>query len=160
MFEKLESVGEAFRNYFKKDENEDERSSVKKLVEFQEAEKEYKPTEEQKKISQIEDVEGTESIKQILERESAKKEEEGKEKDLDDKLADIEKVLSKFGEQTPLGSSSQMPFEATSTIELNRPIDFRKETAKDYLGSVISQPTSQEDRIKLLYANLRKQGLI
>ena len=159
MFEKLESVGEAFRNYFKKDKEEDERSSVKKLVEFQEAEKEYKPTEEQQKISQIEDTGETESIKQILERESAKKEEEGKEKDLDEKLADIEKVLGKFSEQTPLGSTS-MPFDRTSIVELNKPIDFSKEIAKDYLGSVISQPTSQEDRIKLLYANLRKQGLI
>jgi len=159
MFEKLESVGEAFRNYFKKDKEEDERSSVKKLVEFQEAEKEYKPTEEKQKISQIEDTDETESIKQILERESAKKEEEGKEKDLDEKLADIEKVLGKFSEQTPLGSTS-MPFDRTSIVELNKPIDFSKDIAKDYLGSVISQPTSQGDRIELLYANLRKQGLI
>ena len=159
MFEKLESVGEAFRNYFKKDKEEDERSSVKKLVEFQEAEKEYKPTEEQQKISQIEDTGETESIKQILERESAKKEEEGKEKDLDEKLADIEKVLGKFGEQTPLGSTS-MPFDRTSIVELNKPIDFSKDIAKNYLGSVVSQPTSQGDRIELLYANLRKQGLI
>ena len=159
MFEKLESVGEAFRNYFKKDKEEDERSSVKKLVEFQEAEKEYKPTKEQQKISQIEDTGETESIKQILERESAKKEEEGKEKDLDEKLADIEKVLGKFSEQTPLGSTS-MPFDRTSIVELNKPIDFSKDIAKDYLASVISQPTSQGDRIELLYANLRKQGLI
>ena len=159
MFEKLESVGEAFRNYFKKDKEEDERSSVKKLVEFQEAEKEYKPTEEQQKISQIEDTGETESIKQILERESAKKEEEGKEKDLDEKLADIEKVLGKFSEQTPLGSTS-MPFDRTSIVELNKPIDFSKDIAKNYLGSVVSQPTSQGDRIELLYANLRKQGLI
>jgi len=159
MFEKLESVGEAFRNYFKKDKEEDERSSVKKLNEFQEAEKEYKPTEEQIKIGETEDTGETESIKQILERESAKKEEEGKEKDLDEKLADIEKVLGKFSEQTPLGSTS-MPFDRTSIIELNKPIDFSRDIAKDYLGSVISQPTSQEDRIKLLYANLRKQGLI
>jgi len=159
MFEKLESVGEAFRNYFKKDKEEDERSSVKKLNEFQEAEKEYKPTEEQIKIGETEDTGETESIKQILERESAKKEEEVKEKDLDEKLADIEKVLGKFSEQTPLGSTS-MPFDRTSIIELNKPIDFSRDIAKDYLGSVISQPTSQEDRIKLLYANLRKQGLI
>jgi len=159
MFEKLESVGEAFRNYFKKDKEEDERSSVKKLNEFQEAEKEYKPTEEQQKISQIEDTGETESIKQILERESAKKEEEGKEKDLDEKLADIEKVLGKFSEQTPLGSTS-MPFDRTSIVELNKPMDFSKDIAKNYLGSIISQPTSQGDRIELLYANLRKQGLI
>jgi len=37
---------------------------------------------------------------------------------------------------------------------------FSKDIAKNYLGSIISQPTSQGDRIELLYANLRKQGLI
>lgn len=160
MFEKLESVGEAFRNYFKKDKEEDERSSVKKLNEFQEAEKEYKPTEEQQKISQIEDTGETESIKQILERESAKKEEEGKEKDLDEKLADIEKVLSTFGEQESLGGGATMPFDKTMSINLNRPVDFQKEIAKDYLSPAIAQPTSQKDRIALLYESLRKQNLI
>jgi hypothetical protein len=159
MFEKLESVGEAFRNYFKKDKEEDKRNTVEKVYEFEEAKEKYKPTEQQQKVGQTEDY-GTESIKEILKTESAKKEEEGKSKDLDEKLSDIEKVLEKFSEQTPLGSGSQMPFEATTTIDLNRPIDFRKETAKEYVSPVISQPTSQDDRIKLLYANLRKQGLI
>jgi len=160
MFEKLESVGEAFRNYFKKDKEEDERSSVKKLVEFQEAEKEYKPTEEQQKISQIEDTGETESIKQILERESAKKEEEGKEKQLDEKLADIEKVLDKFSEQTPLGTG-QSPFRDTvSSLDLNKPIDFQKIMATDYVKPFITQQSSSpKDRIALLYEELKKQGL-
>ena len=159
MFEKLESVGEALRNIFSKKEDEDTRSTGTKIYETEEAKEEYKPTEEQIKLGETEDIGETESIKEILQKESAKKEEEGKEKDLDEKLADIEKVLGKFSEQTPLGSTS-MPFDKTSTIDLNRPIDFRKETAKDYLGPVISQPSSQKDRIALLYESLRKQNLI
>ena len=159
MFEKLESVGEALRNIFSKKEDEDTRSTGTKIYETEEAKKEYKPTEEQIKLGKTEDIGETESIKEILQKESAKKEKEGKEKDLDEKLADIEKVLSTFGEQAPLGSTS-MPFDKTSTIDLNTPIDFRKETAKDYLGPVISQPSSQKDRIALLYENLRKQNLI
>ena len=159
MFEKLESVGEALRNIFSKKEDEDTRSTGTKIYESEEAKEEYKPTKEQIKLGETEDIGETESIKEILQKESAKKEEEGKEKDLDEKLADIEKVLGKFSEQTPLGSTS-MPFDKTSTIDLNRPIDFRKETAKDYLGPVISQPSSQKDRIALLYESLRKQNLI
>jgi len=159
MFEKLESVGEALRNIFSKKEDEDTRSTGTKIYEAEEAKEKYKPTEEQIKLGETEDIGETESIKEILQKESAKKEEEGKEKDLDEKLADIEKVLGKFSEQTPLGSTS-MPFDKTSTIDLNRPIDFRKETAKDYLGPVISQPSSQKDRIALLYESLRKQNLI
>ena len=159
MFEKLESVGEALRNIFSKKEDEDTRSTGTKIYESEEAKEEYKPTKEQIKLGETEDIGETESIKEILQKESAKKEEEGKEKDLDEKLADIEKVLGKFSEQTSLGSTS-MPFDKTSTIDLNRPIDFRKETAKDYLGPVISQPSSQKDRIALLYESLRKQNLI
>ena len=160
MFEKLESVGEAFRNIFGKKEDEDTRNTAEKIYESEEAKKEYKPTEEQIKLGKTEDIGETENIKEILQKESAKKEEEGKEKDLDEKLADIEKVLSTFGEQESLGGGATMPFDKTSTIDLNRPIDFRKETAKDYLGPVISQPSSQKDRIALLYESLRKQNLI
>jgi len=161
MFEKLESVGEALRNIFSKKEDEDTRSTGTKIYEAEEAKEEYKPTEEQVKLGKTEDIGETESIKEILQKESAKKEEEGKEKDLDEKLADIEKVLSTFGEQESLGGgTTTMPFSKTSGINLNRPIDFRKEIVKDYLSPVIAQPTSNEDRIKLLYANLRKQNLI
>ena len=114
MFEFLKEKGDALKNLFNKDdEKEDERSSVKKLTDFQEAKEaaDIALTEEDKKIQSIEDTEQTESIKEILDRESAKKEKEGKEKDLEDKLADIEKVISTFGERTDLSSKTSDPLK-------------------------------------------------
>ena len=106
------------------------------------------------------DLPGTESIEEILKAESAKKEEEGKEKQLDEKLADIEKVLDKFSEQTPLGTG-QSPFRDTvSSLDLNKPIDFQKIMATDYVKPFITQQSSSpKDRIALLYEELKKQGL-
>jgi len=79
---------------------------------------------------------------------------------IDEKLADIEKVLDKFSEQTPLGTG-QSPFRDTvSSLDLNKPIDFQKIMATDYVKPFITQQTtSPKDRIALLYEELKKQGL-
>ena len=162
MFEFLKEKGDALKNLFNKDdEKEDERSSVKKLTDFQEAKEaaDIALTEEDKKIQSIEDTEETESIKEILDRESAKKEKEGKQKELDEKLADIEKVISTFGEKTNLSSSTSDPFKGTK-FSLNKPLDFSTQVAKNYVTPYLQQPTSQDDRIKLLFESLKKQNLI
>ena len=162
MFEFLKEKGDALKNLFNKDdEKEDERSSVKKLTDFQEAKEaaDIALTEEDKKIQSIEDTEQTESIKEILDRESAKKEKEGKQKELDEKLADIEKVISTFGEKTNLSSSTSDPFKGTK-FSLNKPLDFSTQVAKNYVTPYLQQPTSQDDRIKLLFESLKKQNLI
>ena len=161
MFEKITSAGEALRNLFgKKEDDEDTRSTAEKIYEVEKAKEEYKPTKEQEEIGKTEDLPGTESIEEILKAESVKKEEEGKEKQLDEKLADIEKVLDKFSEQTPLGTG-QSPFRDTvSSLDLNKPIDFQKMMATDYVKPFITQQTtSPKDRIALLYEELKKQGL-
>jgi hypothetical protein len=154
-FDFLKKEGKALRDFANTDiEDEEERSSAESIKAALEKEKEKIKSKEIKDID-----EESSDIEKIIKEAEAKKEEEGKEKDLDEKLADIEKVLSTFGEQESLGGTT-MPFDKTMSIDLNRPIDFRKEIAKDYLSPVIAQPTSNEDRIKLLYANLRKQNLI
>jgi len=161
MFEFLKEKGDALKNLFNKDdEKEDERSSVEKLIDFQEAKEaaDIALSEEDKKIQSIEDTEETENIAQILEKESAKKEKESKEKDLEDKLADIEKVISTFGSQKSLGPT-QDPFKDTK-FSLNKPIDFNTQVAKNYIAPYLQQPTSQDDRIKLLFESLKKQNLI
>ena len=161
MLEFLKEKGEALKNFLDKDDEEKkEKSSVEKLIDFQEAKEEadMELSEEDKKIQSIDDTSETQSIEQILEEESAKKEEKSKEKDLDEKLADIEKVISTFGDQTNLGTSSD-PFKGTK-FELNKPIDFQSRVAKNYLTPYLTQPTSQEDRIALLFENLKKQNLI
>jgi len=161
MLEFLKEKGEALKNFLDDDEKEkEEKSSVEKLLDFQEAKKEADKalTEEDKKIQTIDDTGETKKVEQILEEESAKKEAESKEKDLDDKLADIEKVISTFGSETNLGTTSN-PFKGTK-FELNKPIDFQTQVAKNYIAPYLQQPTSQGDRIALLFESLKKQNLI
>tara|TARA_Y100000004_G_scaffold72926_1_gene81902 strand:- start:147 stop:632 length:486 start_codon:yes stop_codon:yes gene_type:complete len=161
MLEFLKEKGEALKNFLDKDDKEkEEKSSVEKLIDFQEAKKaaDIALSEEDKKIQSIEDTEETESIEKILSEESAKKETENKEKDLEDKLKDIEKVISTFGSQKSLGSTKD-PFRGTS-FSLNKPIDFSTQVAKNYVAPYLQQPTSQDDRIALLFENLKKQNLI
>ena len=161
MLEFLREKGEALKNFLDKDKEEkEEKSSVEKLIDFQEAKKaaDIALSEEDKKNQTIDDTGETKKVEQILEEESAKKEAESKEKDLDDKLADIEKVISTFGEQRNLGTTSD-PFKGTK-FELNKPIDFQTKVAQNYIAPYLQQPTSQGDRIKLLFESLKKQNLI
>ena len=51
------------------------------------------------------------------------------------------------------------PFKGTS-FSLNKPIDFQTQVAKNYIAPYLQQPTSQDDRIKLLFESLKKQNLI
>tara|TARA_A100001515_G_scaffold136459_1_gene128235 strand:- start:203 stop:688 length:486 start_codon:yes stop_codon:yes gene_type:complete len=161
MLEFLREKGEALKNFLDKDKEEkEEKSSVEKLIDFQEAKKaaDIALSEEDKKNQTIDDTGETKKVEQILEEESAKKEAESKEKDLDDKLADIEKVISTFGEQRNLGTTSD-PFKGTK-FELNKPIDFQTKVAQNYIAPYLQQPTSQGDRIALLFESLKKQNLI
>ena len=158
MLEFLREKGEALKNFLDKDK--EEKSSVEKLIDFQEAKKaaDIALSEEDKKNQTIDDTGETKKVEQILEEQSAKKEEESKEKDLNDKLADIEKVISTFGEQTDLGTPSD-PFKDTK-FELNKPINFQTKVAQNYIAPYLQQPTSQGDRITLLFESLKKQNLI
>ena len=163
MLEFLREKGEALKNFLDKDKKEEkeEKSSVKKLTDFQEAKEaaDIVLSDEQKQIQEMDDTGETESIEQILEKESARKEEKSKEKDLDEKLADIEKVISTFGNQTNLSSTTKDPFKGTK-FQLNKPIDFQTKVATNYIAPYLKQQTSQDDRIALLFENLKKQNLI
>ena len=152
-FDFLKKEGKALKDFANTDiEDEEERSTAESIKAAIEKEQEILKTES------MEDTEETESIEKILSEESAKKETEYKEKDLEDKLKDIEKVISTFGSQKSLGSTKD-PFRGTS-FSLNKPIDFSTQVAKNYIAPYLQQPTSQDDRIKLLFESLKKQNLI
>lgn len=156
MLEFLREKGQALKNFLDKDDEREE-----KLKDFQEAKEaaDIALSDEDKKIQSTEDTTETKSIEEILKKESEKKEEEGKEKELDEKLADIEKVISTFGSKTNLSSSTEDPFKGTR-FQLNKPIDFQTQMVKSYVAPYLQQPTSQGDRIKLLFESLKKQNLI
>ena len=155
MFEFLKEKGNALKDFANTDiEDEEERSTAESIKAAIEKEQEKIKSEEDKDID-----EESSSIEQILKEAETKKEEEKKEKGLDEKLADIEKVISTFGSSQDLGSSTSDPFKGTK-FSLNKPIDFQSQVAKNYIAPYLQQPTSQGDRIKLLFESLKKQNLI
>jgi len=154
-FDFLKKEGKALKDFANTDvEDEEERSTAESIKAA--IEKEQEILEAEQKDKDIDDE--SSNIEQILKEAEEKKEEEKKEKGLDDKLADIEKVISTFGSQKSLGST-QDPFKGTK-FELNKPIDFNTKVATNYIAPYLQQPTSQGDRIKLLFESLKKQNLI
>ena len=155
MFEFLKEKGDALKNFDNTDiEDKEERSTAESIKAAIEKEQEKIKSVEEKDID-----EESSSIEKILQESEAKKEEEKKEKGLDEKLADIEKVISTFGNQTNLSSKTKDPFKDTR-FNLNKPLDFSTTVAKNYVAPYLQQPTSQDDRIKLLFESLKKQNLI
>ena len=157
-FDFLKKQGQAFKDFDNTDEEDsEERSSADSIKAAIEKE------QEKIKAAQTEDTETVDedsaTIEKILKESEAKKEEEKKEKGLDEKLADIEKVISTFGNQTNLSSKTKDPFKDTR-FNLNKPLDFSTQVAKNYVAPYLQQPTSQDDRIKLLFESLKKQNLI
>ena len=162
MFESLKNLGEAFKNYkLSQDTEKEEETTLEKYLDFQKAKEEYKPTEEQKAISSIEDYPGqTKTGEQILIEEAKQ---EKKEDELDKKITDIQKVLKTFSEDTQAEVFKPAPLDTsgTSADSLNvKPLDLSAIRQKEYLTSLIQQPSSQTDRVSLLYNELKKQGLI
>jgi succinate dehydrogenase/fumarate reductase flavoprotein subunit len=154
-FDFLRKEGNALKNFDNSNiEDEEERStaeSIKAAIE--------KEQEKIKSIEQKDSDEESSDIEQILKEAEDKKDQEKKEKGLDEKLADIEKVISTFGDKTNLSSKTADPFKGTK-FSLNKPLDFSTAVAKNYVTPYLAQPTSQDDRIKLLFESLKKQNLI
>ena len=164
MFERLRELGEALKNYGKNvdEEQEEEISSIEKYKEFEAAKKEYEDTatEEQKDIAGIEDYPGqTKTGEQILIEEEKQK---AKKDDLDEKIERIGKVLKEFGgDQEPVTIKPDTSMIKSSTKDLNLPaMDLGSIRQKQYLQGLITQPSSQTDRVSLLYDQLRKLGLV
>jgi hypothetical protein len=146
--------------FSKEDENlkneEEQKTKLEELLDFQTAKEEYKPTEEQKTASTLEDY-GTQPAEEILVQEEKEQVKEKKET-LDEKLANIEKVIDKFTTQTPLGTGAKLDM---SSLDINVPaLDLSKTYQKDYIEQILQKSSSQMDRVSLLYQNLKKQGLI
>src|SRR5210317_1652446 len=154
-FDFLKKEGKALRDFANTDvEDEEERSSAESIKAALEKEKEKIESKDIKDSD-----EESSDIEKIIKEAEAKKEQEKTEKGLDEKLADIEKVISSFGSSQDLGSPAKSPFTDKS-FQLNKPIDFQTQVAKNYVAPYLQQPTSQGDRIALLFESLKKQNLI
>jgi len=162
MFENLREKGNALKNLFKKDKEEEKEDDniVDKTVKVIEAKEDFikEATPEKILLGQTDDTGKTESIQEVLKKEEAEKKEDD-DSDLDKKLASIEKVLETFSD-SPIKPASS-PFSAKDVIKINEPVDFSALVAKDYISPILlNKPSSQSNRIDLLYETLKKQNLI
>ena len=93
-----------------------------------------------------------------------KKDDKEKEKDeeqsLEEKLQNIEKVIETFSGKTTVVDSGQKVGKASS-INLNQqPLDMGTAQAKAYQAEYLKPSSLPDDRIALLYDNLKKYNLI
>ena len=156
----LKQAGSALKNIFDKKE-EDPRTETEKLKDFQTAKEEYTPTEYQKQLGETEDARAAkETGAEAIKKETQEKKDS--EAELDKKLKNIEKVINTFGEFKQYPGT---PLESGDGAGLNlKPLDLSSLMAKEYLSKYTAgmsgQNSSDQDRIALLYDNLRKLNVI
>ena len=89
------------------------------------------------------------------------KKEKDTEESLEDKLANIEKVIDTFsGKGTTVVDSGQSVGQAQSVNLNQQPLDLGTTQAKAYQAEYLKPSTVHDDRIALLYDNLKKYNLI
>ena len=163
VFENLKEKGEALISFGKDEEvDTDKRTSVEKYDDFlkQTEVMEAGQTADQKAIEEIDDTSVTETVKDVLGKEEKEKKED-KEDSLEKKLANIEKVIDKFsGGGTTVLPPGQLPSsDITSNIN-QQPLDMGQVQAKAAQNEYLRPSTVPNDRIALLYEDLKKYNLI
>tara|TARA_R100001244_G_C5135180_1_gene126699 strand:+ start:142 stop:654 length:513 start_codon:yes stop_codon:yes gene_type:complete len=162
-FEKLKEKGEALISFEKNEEiiDTDERTSVEKYDDFlkQTEVMEAGQTADAKAIESTDDTSVTETVKDVLGKEEKEKK-ENKEDSLEKKLANIEKVIETFSGGTKALPTGQ-PLSSNINDNINqKPLDMGQVQAKAAQQEYLKPSTVPDDRIALLYENLKKYNLI
>ena len=161
-FEKLREKGEALISFGKdKEVNTDERSSVEKYDDFLKTTEvmEAGKTADQKAVESIDDTSVTESVKDVLGKEEKEKL-ENKEDSLEKKLANIEKVITTFSGKPTVINPEKLPGSNINSNINQQPLDMGQVQAKAAQAEYLKPSTVPDDRIALLYENLKKYNLI
>ena len=142
--------GKALKDFANTEEEED-KSTQESVLEASKILKTDNKTEDEKTV----DEETAEIIK--TKKDDKEKDEE---QSLEEKLQNIEKVIETFSGKTTVVDSGQKVGKASS-IDLNqRPLDLGTAQAKAYQAEYLKPSTLPDDRIALLYDNLKKYNLI
>jgi len=146
----LKNTGNALKNidYSNTDvEDKEERStaeSVKPIV--------LDKTDDEKTVD--------ESTSEVIQTESKEDKEKKAEDDLEKKLKNIEKVIETFsgsGGTTTIENKGKLP----AAVNLNQtPLDMGTTQAKAYQAEYLKPSNVQDERIALLYQDLKKYNLI
>lgn len=161
ILENLKEKGDALSSFGKdKEVDTDERSSVEKYDDFLKNTEimEASKTADQKAVESIDDTGVTESVKEVLNKEEKEKKED-KEDSLEKKLANIEKVIETFSGSTPLPTGRLPGSDINANIN-QRPLDMGQVQAKAAQADYLKPSTVPNDRIALLYEDLKKYNLI
>ena len=157
----LKNTGEALKNIGKKD---DDLIRVKddEVVELSDKKKEDAATSTVlEKTGDAREYEEAYQKEHGIITTKEKEKEKDTEESLEEKLENIEKVIDTFsGKGTTVLDSGQSVGQAQS-INLNQqPLDLGTAQAKAYQAEYLKPSTVHDDRIALLYDNLKKYNLI
>ena len=106
---------------------------------------------------------GDEETQEIIKttKDLKKEKEKDTEESLEDKLANIEKVIDTFSGKGTTVIDSGQSIGQSSPVNLNQaPLDLGTTQAKAYQAEYLKPSTVHDDRIALLYDNLKKYNLI
>jgi hypothetical protein len=133
----LKTAGEALSSFGKKDKDDDRFDS------------------------EVQDQTSEEDTTEIIKTKTEEKEQkEDTEEDLEKKLKNIEKVIDTFsGKPTQLPSSTDLVNSSSSNINV-KPLDLGNIQAKANYQEYLKPSNRQDDRIALLYEDLKKYNLI
>jgi hypothetical protein len=133
----LKTAGEALSSFGKKDKDDDRFDS------------------------EVQDQTSEEDTTEIIKTKTEEKEQkEDTEEDLEKKLKNIEKVIDTFsGKPTQLPSSTDLVNNSSSNINV-KPLDLGNIQAKANYQEYLKPSNRQDDRIALLYEDLKKYNLI
>ena len=159
MFESISNLGEAFKLFGKDEEKikdysntgeEDDLSTQESVTPI------VLDKSDDEKTSDEQTSDG-----QIIQTKTEKEKSETKEDSLEKKLKNIEKVIDTFsGGGTSVINSGRMPSsDITSNIN-QKPLDMGNVQAKSAQQEYLKPNTVPEDRIALLYEDLKKYNLI
>ena len=152
----------ALASFGKKEEvDTDERTSVEKYDEFLKTSKvmDAAKTKDQEAVESIDDTSTTETVKEVLGKEEVE-DKKNKEQSLEKKLANIEKVIDTFSSGTKALPTGQLPGSDVNANLNQRPLDMGQVQAKAAQADYLKPSTVPEDRIALLYEDLKKYNLI
>lgn len=150
----LRQTGEALSSFGKKDKDEDKDTDI---IRVEDLEKKDPATE----MVETGDASKAEKVYQEKEGKIVEKEKkEDTEDSLEKKLANIEKVIDTFGSKPTTLPSGQLPSSNINANINQRPLDMGQVQAKAAQAEYLKPSTVPNDRIALLYEDLKKYNLI
>jgi len=145
--------GNALKDFSNTIEEEDKSTAESVLKASEIINTDIKSDDEKTSDEEIGVIKTTEDLKKEKEKDT--------EESLEEKLSNIEKVIETFsGKGTTVIDSGQSVGQAESVNLNQQPLDLGTTQAKAYQAEYLKPSTVHDDRIALLYENLKKYNLI